>query len=90
MGWDGHRCLRSSNNGGVHTLDAPNARVGPRSLPGCDVRDATKMEMLPIAALVIAVIAVESNRRFISDYFNRGPLRHHRFDSRLCQLAMAP
>ena len=56
---------------------------GPQLARFSDVRDATKMEMVPIAALVIAVLAVGIYPSFISDYFTEGLIGHHRFDSRL-------
>ena len=63
---------------------------GPQLARFADVRDATKMEMLPIAALVIAVIAVGIYPSFISDYFTEGLSDIIGSIQDSAQLAMAP
>ncbi len=63
---------------------------GPQLARFSDVRDATKMEMVPIAALVIAVIAVGIYPSFISDYFTEGLSDIIGSIQDSAQLAMAP
>ena len=63
---------------------------GPQLSRFSDVRDATKMEMVPIVVLVAAVLVVGIYPAFISDYFSQGLTGIVDSIQQSAQLAMAP
>ena len=63
---------------------------GPQLPRFSDVRDATKMEMVPILALVAAVLVVGIYPSVISDYFSEGLTGIVDSIQQSAQLAMAP
>ena len=63
---------------------------GPQLPRFSDVRDATKMEMVPVLALVAAVLVVGIYPSFISDYFSEGLTGIVDSIQQSAQLAMAP
>ena len=63
---------------------------GPQLSRFSDVRDATKMEMVPVLALVAAVLVVGIYPALISDYFSEGLTGIVDSIQQSAQLAMAP
>ena len=63
---------------------------GPQLSRFSDVRDATKMEMVPVLALVAAVLVVGIYPSVISDYFSEGLTGIVDSIQQSAQLAMAP
>ena len=63
---------------------------GPQLARFSDVRDATKMEMVPVLALVAAVLVVGIYPSFITDYFSEGLTGIVDSIQQSAQLAMAP
>ena len=63
---------------------------GPQLSRFSDVRDATKMEMVPVLALVAAVLVVGIYPSLISDYFSEGLTGIVDSIQQSAQLAMAP
>ena len=62
---------------------------GPQLPRFSDVRDATKMEMVPVLALVAAVLVVGIYPAIISDYFSEGLTGIVNSIQQSAQLAMA-